>query len=163
MTASVDKIKQLKPLDMNKDITMRGRISWIGKSSLEILVDLSNDNGKLVESTFCMVARDYNTKKSAHVNPLNPETEEEQNAFIQGEKNKERRSLERQKSLCVEPPSEEERLILHDLFTNLKKTQAHILSSKTQYETLEFCQPSHKNVILYNLILSYITQYLVVI
>lgn len=138
---------------MNKDITMRGRISWIGKSSLEILVDLYNDNDILIESTFCMVAKDYNTKKSAHVNPLNPETEEEIKLFIQGEKNKERRSLERQKSLTVEPPSEEERLILHDIFTNLKKKTEHVLPSNTQYESLEFCQSSHKNVCIFRFII----------
>jgi acyl-coenzyme A thioesterase 9 len=155
VTASVDKIKLLNSLNEDiqmQDLKMSGTVSWVGRSSLEIDVDLYLKCGgvfkKLIESTFCMVAIDDITKKSAHVNPLIPETQEEKEKFLQGEDNKVRRSNERKQSLLTSPPTEEERRILHDLFmnpSNLDLSSA-VTMKNTHFETLEFCQPTMKNL-----------------
>lgn len=125
---------------------MIGYPNWVGKSSLEISVDLYENDTKLLESTFCMVAKDYSTKKSVMINPLSPETEEEKQIFQMGIRNKERRAAEREKCLTIQPPTVEERLVLHELFMHQKSSVKHTLISDTKFETLDFCQPSAKNL-----------------
>ena len=158
VTASVDKIKlidSVKEALKMQDLKMVGTVSWVGRSSLEIEVDLlmkckkSNQYEKLIESTFNMVAINDLTNKSAQINSLIPETNEEKEAFLRGEKNKTRRSNERNQSLLTQPPTEEERKILHELF--MKPIDNSLISSaipmkNTSFQTLQLCQPTMKNL-----------------
>eukprot|EP01080_Neovahlkampfia_damariscottae_P012296 gene12296-5879_t len=158
VTASVDKIKLLdsvKEALKMQDLKMVGSVSWVGRSSLEIEVDLlikcqeTQKYQKLIESTFCMVAINDLTNKSAQINPLIPETEEEKLLFQKGEENKIRRSNERKQSLLTQPPTEEERKILHELFMKPQSmnSSANIIPMKsTNYQTLQLCQPTMKNL-----------------
>jgi hypothetical protein len=125
---------------------MVGYPNWVGKSSLEISVDLYAGDEKLLESTFCMVAKDQNTRKPVMINPLIPETEEEKAIFQKGQENKARRALERQQSLKIEAPTVEERLVLHEIFMTNKSAVQYNLIGPTSFETLDFCQASAKNV-----------------
>jgi len=96
-----------------------------------------------------MVATDTSTGKSTEVNPLKPELPEEIAKFEQGERNKQARLERRNTSLSKQPPTADERFVIHDIFMDnqkqINKTN-HIAMSKTKNEILVLCQPSERNI-----------------
>ncbi|KAL6506303.1 Acyl-coenzyme A thioesterase 2, chloroplastic [Orobanche gracilis] len=99
VTASVDKMVLKKAISVDVDLHISGAVSWVGHSSIEIQLDVtqpatgytdlklkenfpSEDAAEAAESialtaNFIFVARDYKTGKAAPVNRLTPETERE--------------------------------------------------------------------------------------
>ncbi|KAF7825912.1 acyl-coenzyme A thioesterase 9, mitochondrial-like [Senna tora] len=93
VTASVDKIVLKKPISVDHDLKIVGSVIWVGRSSIEIQLDVTQsseddpDTSDLVALTanFIFVARDSKTQKAAPVNRLSPETEHEKFLFEQAE------------------------------------------------------------------------------
>ena len=65
---------------------------------------------------FVLVARDALVQKSARINPLITETEEERSIVAQGQERSESRKSKDRDSLFKHPPSEEEKAIIHQFF-----------------------------------------------
>ncbi|XP_054783804.1 acyl-coenzyme A thioesterase 2, chloroplastic-like [Prosopis cineraria] len=93
VTASVDKIVLKKPISVGKDLRIVGSVIWVGRSSIEIQLDVmqSSEDGfetsdsVALTANFIFVARDSKTRKAAPVNRLSPETEHEKVLFEQAE------------------------------------------------------------------------------
>ncbi|PKA59283.1 hypothetical protein AXF42_Ash001377 [Apostasia shenzhenica] len=93
VTASVDKMVLKKPLCVDKNLKICGAVTWVGRSSIEIqtkVTQLEQENSKEVDplaltAYFTFVARDSKTGKSAQVNRLVPETEQEKLLLKEGE------------------------------------------------------------------------------
>ncbi|CAK9309893.1 unnamed protein product [Citrullus colocynthis] len=90
VTASVDRIVLKKPISVDADLKIVGSVIWVGRSSIEVQLDMiqstedcSNNKSDSVALTanFIFVARDSQTGKAALVNRLSPETEEEKLLF----------------------------------------------------------------------------------
>lgn len=122
VTASVDRIEMKDfQLSLYKDIILSGNVTWAGRSSMEITMNLHQENegsgdDHALTARFVMVARHPITKMAADVNRLQPDTEAEQNQFKLGEVRKLRRQDEARKTLLKTPPSEEEKLLIHNIF-----------------------------------------------
>jgi acyl-coenzyme A thioesterase 9 len=88
VTACVDQISILRPLRMNHDIELSGQVSWVGRSSMEIRMEVASltDQNTVLEAFFTFVARDKNTGKGAKINTLLPQTEQEHAWFSAAEK-----------------------------------------------------------------------------
>jgi acyl-coenzyme A thioesterase 9 len=142
----VDKISLLHQLHPDRDLVMRGNVTHVGKSSMEICIEVfskiteSNREEKLIDAVFTMVARGPDGK-AAMVNPLEPETPEEKATFAQGELNKQRRLEASKMSLTKTAPTADERFVIHDLFMR-KDLKNWIEMNTTRHETLILCQPS---------------------
>ena len=189
VTASVDSIVMQRRFPMDRDVVMRGRVTWVGTSSLEVIISIYaleeeggdsgaegergvgggrgvklqplgppapppgtspdrwektsvmveaeraeeegeevvdaaqlpepslSEEGKVLDAVFLMVARSVETGKAAQVCPLSVEhmTEEEVQAWQQGERNRERRKRDQERSLVRSPPTDEEVALLHAL------------------------------------------------
>ncbi|WOL04452.1 hypothetical protein Cni_G13173 [Canna indica] len=93
VTASVDKMVLKKPLRVDTDLKIAGAVTWVGRSSIEIQIQVTQahqDNSQSLDAValtanFTFVARDSKTGKSAPVNRLSPETEQEKLLFREGE------------------------------------------------------------------------------
>ncbi|XP_010908727.2 acyl-coenzyme A thioesterase 2, chloroplastic [Elaeis guineensis] len=93
VTASVDKMVLKKPLRVDTDLKIEGAVTWVGRSSIEIQIEVTQsqqDNSIPSESialtaNFTFVARDSKTGKSAPVNRLTPETESEKLLYKEAE------------------------------------------------------------------------------
>ncbi|CAL9057869.1 unnamed protein product [Musa banksii] len=95
VTASVDKMVLKKPLRVDTDLKIAGAVTWAGRSSIEIQIEVTQthqqaDNSEssdpsALTATFIFVARDSKTGKSAPVNRLLPETEQEKLLFKEAE------------------------------------------------------------------------------
>uniref|UniRef100_A0A7N0UH48 HotDog ACOT-type domain-containing protein n=1 Tax=Kalanchoe fedtschenkoi TaxID=63787 RepID=A0A7N0UH48_KALFE len=85
VTASVDKIVLKKPISVDCDLSISGSVTWVGRSSMEIQLEVTQSTEENQDSldsvalvaNFTFVARDSRTGKSAPINPISPETERE--------------------------------------------------------------------------------------
>ncbi|XP_060582768.1 acyl-coenzyme A thioesterase 9, mitochondrial-like isoform X1 [Ruditapes philippinarum] len=147
----------------DKDIKMSGKVTWAGKTSMEITMELEqeidNEWKRILDAKFLMVARNPVTKSSAVINKLQPNTTEEERLFKLGEECKAKRMLESKKTLLKEAPDEEERLLIHNLFLETMDPNAHTFKvrikpensawmEETILKNLVICMPEQRN--LYN-------------
>jgi len=155
VTASLDRIHLHKQLLSDQDLIMKGHVTWVGRSSMEIEIvastmDEKNNQSVCFVAVFTMVATDPITKKSTPVNPLKARTPEEIERFALGERNRQSRLEFKKNSLTNQPPTEDERLVLHRVFMewNSRSDTSDIqyvpMSSTTRQSTI-LCQPSERN------------------
>ncbi|XP_046645091.1 acyl-coenzyme A thioesterase 9, mitochondrial-like [Daphnia pulicaria] len=163
VTACVDQMDiSHVPLRYDADIRLRGHVTWVGKSSFEASMEVdqidkdSNEWNTVTNARFVMVSRDSMNKGSAIVNRLVPETDEEKALFRKGEENKERRAKMQTTSLFRKPPSEQERLIIHEQFlrtidwksmsfkSRIKPTNC-VWMADAKLKNMILCQPENRN------------------
>ncbi|MCP9263969.1 Acyl-coenzyme A thioesterase 9, mitochondrial [Dirofilaria immitis] len=126
VTACVDHIRMDDQHDivLDEDIYMDGFVSWVGKSSLEISMQLTqNCQGvmrKFLQTKFVIVARDLEGKRSLTNVPLIVTNDKEEAIFNEGKEGQRLRKLNEECSLLKIPPNESEIKILHDIFKRTK-------------------------------------------
>ncbi|KAH9329651.1 hypothetical protein KI387_001759 [Taxus chinensis] len=104
VTASVDKMVLKKPIRVDTDLKIGGAVTWVGRSSLEIQMvvtqppsgDSETGDSVALTANFTFVARDSKTGKSAPVNRLVPQTEQEKALRAEAEARDMRRKKERE-------------------------------------------------------------------
>ncbi|KAH9607175.1 hypothetical protein KSS87_021241 [Heliosperma pusillum] len=103
VTASVDKILLKRPIRVDTDLRLVGAVTWVGRSSMEMQLEVlqsSLDSSQLTDvqalvANFTFVARDAKTGKSAPINKISPETEQEKLLWEQAEARNQMRKLKR--------------------------------------------------------------------
>lgn len=126
VTASVDRIDLLNPLEIDRDMKLSGNVTYVGSSSMEITVRVESslkDGEERVDSDqgyipillarFSFVARDPNTGKAARVNTLALTSALEHSIFEAGRKAKDRASSARKTDLSKVPPTAQEGAYIH--------------------------------------------------
>ncbi|CAG2053558.1 unnamed protein product [Timema podura] len=105
---------------IDADIRLSGHVSWVGRSSIEVVVWLEqNLHGqwqKLTRALFLMAARNSTNTAAAIVNKLVPKGEKEIEIFAGGEDRKRKRQQEKTTSLLRSVPDATEQRVIHDLF-----------------------------------------------
>ncbi|KAG5226300.1 acyl-coenzyme thioesterase [Salix suchowensis] len=105
VTASVDRIVLKKPILVDADLTIDGAVTWVGRSSMEIQMEViqptegANNPSDAVAlvANFTFVARDTKTGKSAIVNQISPETDKEKLLWEEAEERNKMRKRRKQK------------------------------------------------------------------
>uniref|UniRef100_A0A8R1Y6F1 HotDog ACOT-type domain-containing protein n=1 Tax=Onchocerca volvulus TaxID=6282 RepID=A0A8R1Y6F1_ONCVO len=142
VTACVDHIRMDDQYDilLDEDIFMDGFVSWVGKSSLEISMQLTQKSkgtmNKFLQTKFVIVARDLEGKRSLINVPLIVTNAEEEAIFNEGKEGQRLRKLNEERSLLKIPPNEDEINLLHDIF---KKT----IQSGSQKKHNRILPPNH--------------------
>ncbi|KAF9446546.1 Thioesterase/thiol ester dehydrase-isomerase [Macrolepiota fuliginosa MF-IS2] len=121
VTASVDRLDMLAPVDPSRDLRISGQVIYTGRSSMEVAVKMETIGKGLPEETvligrFSMVCRDANTHRAKPVNPLIISVPEEQALYSLGEDMKDRRQALALRSLSRVPPSSAEAEELHSFY-----------------------------------------------
>ena len=88
-TASVDNLTFLHGAYNGEMVVIKGKLTWVGKSSMEVCVDTyvenpSGERRRINNAHFMMVALDENDRP-VHVPPLILQTEDEHLAWAHGE------------------------------------------------------------------------------
>ncbi|KAG7949171.1 hypothetical protein I3843_13G048100 [Carya illinoinensis] len=153
VTASVDRIVLKKPISVEVDLKIVGSVIWVGRSSLDIQLEVtrSNEDSVALTANFIFVARDSKTGKAFPVNRLSPETELEKLLYEKAEaRNKlrktrggDRRELEngevnRLKTLLAEGRIFSDMPALAD--------RDSILLRDTRLENALICHPQQRNM-----------------
>jgi len=155
VTASVDRIDLLDKLHIDRDMVMRGMVTFVGKSSMEVRIDVESfQNGvwnPILLAAFTMVATFNN--KAALVNQLVPETDQQKLLFELGAQNKARRSNMKATSLSAAPPTIEERELIHRIFmetqnltANEKIEKSMVDMCQTKAQSVCICEPQERNM-----------------
>ncbi len=102
-TASVDNLTFLRGAFQNDMIVIRGKLTWVGSSSMEVCVDtyvetLDGQRERINNAHFMMVALDENNRP-AQVPKLILKTEEERLAWTHGEERRRIRNQRRKDKL----------------------------------------------------------------
>lgn len=131
VTAAVDRVDMLRPLDASQPENLRlsGHVSYTGSSSMEVLVRLDSvsprknlqDNPQaILVARFTMACRDTRTGKAKHIPALVTDSADEKALFELGKEQKERKKAVSAESLELQPPNNEESKRLHTLFVDRK-------------------------------------------
>ncbi|KAM7364250.1 acyl-coenzyme A thioesterase 9, mitochondrial-like isoform 1-T2 [Cochliomyia hominivorax] len=103
-----------------EDIRLSGHVSWVGKSSMEIVVWLEQNEHnvwrKITRALFLMAARNATNTAAAPVNPIQPANEEESKILNGGEARKKRRQFLQASSIFKVQPNDYEQSLMYDLF-----------------------------------------------
>lgn len=127
VTAAVDRIDMLRPLDAKEPENLRlsGHVSYTGSSALEVLVRLDSisqwrglqDNPQaILVARFTMACRDTRTGEARKIPSLTLPSAEEKALFDMGRQQKDRKKQLTAESLEAQPPNAEEAKRLHNLF-----------------------------------------------
>ncbi|KAM9998504.1 hypothetical protein ACTFIY_008154 [Dictyostelium cf. discoideum] len=155
VTASVDRISLLQPLMPDRDIKMEGVVTYVGKSSMEVMIKLSSKNNETLQhepvlvAYFTMVARENG--KASPVNHLRTTSDYERKLFENGEKHKECRISHKQQSLDLTTPTASELQTIHSLFMTAKNEEKSsklelIQMNDTTCQSVILCQPQERNI-----------------
>eukprot|EP01121_Diplochlamys_sp_Union-15-3_P012948 TRINITY_DN3951_c0_g1_i2.p1 TRINITY_DN3951_c0_g1~~TRINITY_DN3951_c0_g1_i2.p1 ORF type:complete len:215 (+),score=32.07 TRINITY_DN3951_c0_g1_i2:197-841(+) len=151
VTAGCDRINILQPLNINKDLCLKGQVSYVGKSSMEVSMEVSamenNLRQNMIEATFTMVARDR-FNKQVTVPGIEPVTEAEKKLYEKIKVRRELRIARAKQNLSVQPPTPEERLVVHQLFLDRKtsKLKDWVDMGETKSQSLILMQPQKRNI-----------------
>ncbi|KAH7685106.1 Acyl-CoA hydrolase protein [Dioscorea alata] len=164
VTASVDKMVLKRPIQVDTDVKISGAVTWVGRSSIEIRMEVTQpqEDGLVdpvvLTANFTFVARDSKTAKSAPVNRLLPETEQEKSLYQEGETRdklrKERREEQKKAfergwhSLHGEVDKLKSLLAEGRVFCDLPALadRDSILMRDTSLENSLICQPQQRNL-----------------
>lgn len=149
VTAACDRIDLLGALPSDRDLRLRGRVNWVGRSSMEVGIRIESRVGE----TFHLVARAYFIMvarqgiKAAQVNPLIVQTEEESRRFEQAQQRQTNRKRIAQSFYLNQPPSEAEIQRLHQIFLDIKdgSLQGTPMQETNRRQTL-MMYPQNRNI-----------------
>lgn len=158
MTASVDKIALKKPISVDADLKIDGAVTWVGRSSIQIQLDVTQtetadpSDPTALTANFVFVARDYKTGRAAPVNRLVPETEREKLLYEAAEaKSKLRKRKVRDEEREIENGERhrfEALLAEGRIFCDMPALadRDSILLKYTCLENSLICQPQQRNI-----------------
>lgn len=175
VTAAVDRIDVQMRLDEPLNLRMKGMVTFVGKSSMEVTIVVesstkSDDETKVVEDVvidqildsadtadiegkwkvaalakFIMVAK--NSEGPVQVPRLKLKSKREEEIFEAGSQRHANRLTRARQSLFKEPPTETESSILHNLFIQpAHNTIKSIPISSTILTTTKLCHPQERNI-----------------
>lgn len=127
VTASFDRMDLLRyPLNVDEDLQLRGMVTYCGKSSMNVEMELSSIPKTAEEepvpfllASCTFVARDSQRNAAIPVPRLQPESELEMELHEQGRRSQEGRKEQRAHSLSRMPPTPEELSAVHRMLITL--------------------------------------------
>ncbi|KAL1826990.1 hypothetical protein ACET3Z_005402 [Daucus carota] len=159
VTASVDRIALKKPILVKRDVTIVGSVTWVGRSSMEIQLlvtqvakEGSDETDSVVlTANFTFVARHPVTGKSAQINQVKPETENERLLWEEAEERNKRRKEKRREQGKIDAGEVDRLNILLSegrIFSDMPALadRNSILISDTCHHNSLICQPQQRNI-----------------
>ncbi|KAG8369399.1 hypothetical protein BUALT_Bualt14G0007100 [Buddleja alternifolia] len=160
VTASVDKMVLRKPIRVDTDLTIAGAVTWVGRSSMEIQLEVTQSSQETSDSSdavaltanFTFVARDSKTGKSAVINQISPETEKEKLLWEEAEERNKLRKIkkgEQKKEINDEEVKRRNELLSEGrVFCDMPalSDRDSILIKDTCLQNSLMCQPQQRNI-----------------
>lgn len=113
VTAGVDRIRLKRRPEIGSDQQLSGKVTWVGRSSMEIRMEINDDGGnEWMEAYFTFVTLDPETKKPVSMPALIPETNEERAHYELGALKAQAKKLARKNKLNLGQPLTEASLEL---------------------------------------------------
>jgi len=161
VTAGVDRIRIRKKPSIDLDQLLTGKVTWVGKSSMEIRMQLksSGEEDEWLEAYFTFVTLDPKTKRPMKISKLSPQSNEERAHFELGAmRAKAKKIARRSKQFRVGEQLSEGSLAIDKLAAELLKEAGpllrmpsladsnSILMSQTEMQNALIAQPQVRNL-----------------
>lgn len=160
VTAAVDRIRIRNRASVKKDLSLSGKVTWVGKSSMEIRMQCSEIDTKeeWLEAYFTFVTLDPQSKKPIAMPPLRPITNEERAQFELGALKAQAKRVRRKNRLQVGQPLSEDSLKVDQLAASLLQEAGpllrmpsladpqSILMNRTSMQNAMAAQPQVRNL-----------------
>ncbi|KAK7400665.1 hypothetical protein VNO78_11912 [Psophocarpus tetragonolobus] len=159
VTASVDKMVLKKPIHIDGDLTITGVVTWVGRSSMEIQLELTQSaqgnpnisNSPALVANFTFVARDSTTGKAVAINQISPESEQERLLWEEAEeRNKLRKKQKEQQKHGDNEDTTRLNVLLAEgrIFSDMPAlaNRDSILMENTCLQNAFICQPQQRNI-----------------
>lgn len=129
VTASVDHIILFRPLSIKNDLKITGRVVLVGRSSMEILLQVdtisvdaqtgAQTTERAIEAHFTMVARSTSGEKAIMIPDLQTSNAEEEQHYRRAQEARARRKASLDHSIYTNLPKPQEHEIIHKIFYNV--------------------------------------------
>ncbi|KAK7362724.1 hypothetical protein VNO77_04845 [Canavalia gladiata] len=159
VTASVDKMVLKKSLRFDTDFTIVGAVTWVGRSSMEIQLELTQSaqgnpnisNSPALVANFTFVARDSDTGKAVPINQISPESEQEKSLWEEAEqRNKLRKKMKEEQHHGENRDTARLNALLAEgrIFSDMPAlaNRNSILMKDTCLQNSFICQPQQRNI-----------------
>ncbi|XP_027346112.1 acyl-coenzyme A thioesterase 9, mitochondrial-like [Abrus precatorius] len=159
VTASVDKMVLKKPIHIDADFTIVGAVTWVGRSSMEIQLELTQSaggnpnisNSTALVANFTFVARDADTGKAVAINQISPESEQERLLWEEAEqRNKFRKKRKEEQKHGESGDTARLNALLAEgrIFSDMPAlaNRESILMKDTFLQNSFICQPQQRNI-----------------
>jgi acyl-coenzyme A thioesterase 9 len=166
VTAAIDRIDLLLPIDGTlSDVRLRGSVTYVGKSSIEVTISVETDQTNSSNDTvvwelaalakFILVARTPSGAKSVPVNRLALESEREKEICMRGQQRQEYRRMRLERSLFKHPPAEGEVKLVHEICMGGRMPSVvddsafplkQVPMESTKASSLRICHPQEQNI-----------------
>lgn len=162
VTASVDKIIKHKDINLKKNYILRGHVSFVGSSSMEVFIKLQENDQNfkkpelihkqedaVLSAKFTMVAMSKRTNSPTHVNKLQLTNDLEKKLFEEGRDSRNKKKYIINSDLKKTPPNEREKLIIHDFYISgfnksNDKNKKYTNMKDTEIQSVTICHPQVK-------------------
>ncbi|ODQ52950.1 Thioesterase/thiol ester dehydrase-isomerase [Saitoella complicata NRRL Y-17804] len=155
VTASVDRISIVEPMQRVEDVRLSGMVTWVGNSSMEIKLQMetvakTGEVRNILEAGFSMVCRDPIMMTALPVNPLILDTPVKQEIYAQSEEYNAKKKLASKSSLNFQAPTAEESQEVHKTWLalgseSMKPQDAEWMENTKQYGT-QLMTPAARNI-----------------
>jgi acyl-coenzyme A thioesterase 9 len=160
VTAGVDRIRIRKRPSIEEDVHLSGKVTWVGKSSMEIRMQCSevDTSEEWLEAYFTFVTLDPLTKKPHTMPPLLPENKEERAQFELGALKAQAKKAQRRNKVQVGQPLTDVSLQMDKLAASLLEEAGpllrmqsladphSILMQNTKMQNAMMAQPQVRNL-----------------
>ncbi|BFZ61822.1 hypothetical protein YB2330_002898 [Saitoella coloradoensis] len=155
VTASVDRISIVEPMQRVEDVRLSGMVTWVGNSSMEIKLQMetvakTGEVRHILEAGFSMVCRDPIMMTALPVNPLILDTPVKQEIYAQSEEYNAKKKLASKSSLNFRAPTAAESEEVHKTWLalgseSMKPQDAEWMENTKQYGT-QLMTPAARNI-----------------
>ncbi|TKY59163.1 Acyl-coenzyme A thioesterase 9 [Spatholobus suberectus] len=159
VTAAVDKMVLKKPIHIDADFTIVGAVTWVGRSSMEIQLELTQSaqgkpnisNSPALVANFTFVARDSATGKAVPINQISPESERERLHWEEAEhRNKLRKKMKEEQKHEESGDTARLNALLAEgrIFCDMPAlaNRDSVLMKDTCLQNSFICQPQQRNI-----------------
>jgi acyl-coenzyme A thioesterase 9 len=151
VTACLDRLDFFDKLSMKEDLQVEGFVTRVGKSSIDVQVDLSAEkSGYIGKAVFLLVSRDLKKDIAKTVPRLILETDEEKERERTSAISREIKKKQSQSSVWKIPPTADESRIIHGLFRKYREStdssSTIIPMSKTIVSKTLIMQRQYRNI-----------------
>lgn len=141
VTSSCDKIEIPKNIDLNKKLVITGKIVHVGKSSMDLVIEVEQDGKKIVRAFFTMLAKEKYSLAPLELKRIEFEDIQKEDKEDYEENKIQDKLLSLHLEMKQNPPNRKEISLIHDLF--LTQDSKTLISS-----TIETCQKKENETFL---------------
>lgn len=149
VTACVSGLSSCSRMDISKNYSLQGYVSYVGTSAMEVSIEIVQDpltdqEASLSKIFFTMVALDPLTNKGITVPKLLLDSDHDRKLFDEGKERSLQKKMKSKHSLSIAGPRDDETQVIHQLYLDSVKLQEEMNDFKRRHQHHRQLQQQHE-------------------